>query len=268
MLLQSVIEGPSLRELVNDVHSISLLVRSSVANLKFGLVLLDSPGTHTLPKLCSLGAANTWTLITLPNLPLWAAAATWGLSPGTVGYSIVISLAVGSTYTPAANDTWQNFSALGALGQSNFAASPVNSTFDLAFVQHGPGSACTTLIDKPFSQNYQETLRYFQKTYDQATAVGAVNAPGYFGTMSHPTTPSSQFNMGRIFSEPMAKTPVIVCYNYSTGVANSVMDFAGVTCAVSTIYDTSSKQPFGSLTLATAATGGGCDVHYTADTGW
>jgi hypothetical protein len=67
------VEGSNTRELYNDVHSISILCRSSVANLKFGLYLITGSGTpYALGKLCSLGAANTFTLITLPNLPSMA----------------------------------------------------------------------------------------------------------------------------------------------------------------------------------------------------
>ena len=56
------------RELAGDVHSVSLLVRSSVAGLKFGLILRDSPTTtKTLAKLCTIPSSGTWTLIQLPN---------------------------------------------------------------------------------------------------------------------------------------------------------------------------------------------------------
>jgi hypothetical protein len=59
--VQQTIEGPFWRELMADVTSVSLLVRSSVANLKFSLCLRDSPTapTRSLVKLCTLGAAGT-----------------------------------------------------------------------------------------------------------------------------------------------------------------------------------------------------------------
>ena len=88
------IEGQRLRELISDVHSISiLLVWSSVAGLKFGVALRDGAGipAWSLTKLCTIPSANTWTLITLPALPLWKAGGTWSVNPGVVGYQISIT---------------------------------------------------------------------------------------------------------------------------------------------------------------------------------
>ena len=159
-ILNQYIEGPFFRELSLDVHSISLLVRSSVAGLNFGVVLKDPPNaTKTLVKLCTIPSANTWTLISLPNLPVWPSG-NFTSVPGANGYQIGITLACGSTFMSPANDTWQTGSFWGAVGQSNFYGQPVNSTFDIAFIQHEPGPLCTTLIDKPFSQNLDECQRY------------------------------------------------------------------------------------------------------------
>jgi hypothetical protein len=126
------VEGCQWRELSNDVHSISLLVRSSVAGLTFGVALRDSAPTKTLTKLCTIPSANTWTLITLPNLPVWPAG-NFSSAPGAIGYTLSIVLAAGSSQMNSANDTWQTIAALGAVGQSSFANSPVNSTFDIAY---------------------------------------------------------------------------------------------------------------------------------------
>ena len=77
--LQTTVEGSSFREISNDVHSVSLLVRSTVANLKFSLMLRDSLAAKSLGKLCTLGAANTWTLVQLPNLPVFPGAGNWSV---------------------------------------------------------------------------------------------------------------------------------------------------------------------------------------------
>jgi hypothetical protein len=259
------VEGPQLRELVNDVHSISILVRSTIANLKFGLYLQDSTGTHVLTKLCTLGAANTWTLIQLPNLPIWMAGATWPLTPGGVGYSFGISLATGSTYTSSANDTWQTSGGFGALGQSNFAAGPVSSTFDIAFVQHEPGPQCSTLMDKPFTQNYDECLRYYQKTYDYLTAPGTVTNNGMVELLS--PTVTSGYGPVR-FHKPLAKAPAVTFYNHATGAANSVQDNAGVNHASPSAQFVGTSG-FPSIAFATATTSLlPVWAHYAADTGW
>ena len=121
---QQFVEGPDFRELQNDVHSVSLLVRSSVAGLKFGISLRDPPtATKTLTKLCTIPTANTWALVALPGLPVWPSG-NFSYAPGLQGYLFQITLAAGTTWASPANDTWQSGSFLGAVGQSNFQQEP------------------------------------------------------------------------------------------------------------------------------------------------
>ena len=262
-----VVEGPAWRELFGDVHSVSLLVRSSVANLKFGLTLQDPTSSRSLVKLCTIPSANTWTLITLPNIPVWSSGGTWGGAPGLVGYYFMVTLAVGSTLTAAANDTWQNANVIGAIGQDNFASKPTNSTFDIAFVQHEPGPFCSTLIDKPFTQNLDECLRYYEKSYPYAVAPGTANAANglvYFLAQAgqSPYIPIR-------FKKVMAKTPTIIGYSYITGAANTVRDNNATVDRAITSATNSGDAGFNGFTV----TGPNASIwqaafHYTADTGW
>jgi hypothetical protein len=268
--IQQSVEGPLLRELLTDVHSISLLVYSTVANLKFGVVLRDVANAHTLTKLCTVTSASTWTLITLPNLPVWTAGATWSTAAGNVGYNLFISLACGSTNMSPANDTWQNGSFLGAPGMSNWLASPVNSTLYIAFVQHEPGPLCTTLQDKPFAQNYDECQRYYQKSYDYGSVPGSGSVGNNGIVLGVPSTATVLLNCGVGFKKIMAKTPTVAIYNHATGALNSVRDQTGVDHTISAINGSSQGTPFFNLasTGLTAGTTGACYMHYTADSGW
>jgi hypothetical protein len=269
LFLQQFIEGPMMRELILDVTSLSVIVRSTVAGLKFGIALRDGGTTpaKTLPKLCTIPNANTWTLISLANLPSFVAAGggTFNQTPGNVGYLLDITLAAGSTITAAANDTWQTGNFIGALGQSNFAASPVNSTFDIAFVQHEPGAVCTTPMDCPFTQNYDACLRYFQKTYGYATGLGTVTSNGARSFISFAQTAA----FGPVsFFKPMAKIPTVTFYNHATGAANSVQDQNG-TAHASVVANNINDNSFLYIGYATATINScGVYAHYTADTGW
>lgn len=268
-MVQQLIEGPFLRELINDVHSISILVSTSVAGgLKFGLSLRDpATTTRSLVKLCTIPAANTWTLIPLPNLPVFPAGGNWNLNPGSNGYTLNICLAAGSTFTALANDAWQNGSFFGAVGQDNFGSKPLNSTLTIAFIQHEPGPLCTTLIDKPFTQNYDECLRYLQKSYDYDVIPGTAN--NSIGTLSMWQQTTTTLFASQRFHKPMAKQPSLVAYEWSTGAANSVR-FNGVSYAVSS-FGNIGKNGFSSINTATlpAVTAGAtASLHYTADTGW
>ena len=266
-LYQSV-EGPQARELIGDVHSLSLLVRSSVAGLIFTATIRDSPVWQALTLLCTIPTANTWTLITLPNLPMFPTGGSNNFSPmpGVVGYEMDIVLACGTTNTAPASGSWQAGNFFGAPGMSNFAASAVNSTFDIAFVQHEPGPLCTTLIDKPFSQNLDECLRYFQKTYEYGHAPGTITSVGVRSFLAYVASTTSYGNNS--FFKPLVKLPAMTFYDHSNGAANSVMDNASVHHTGTTGAGVGSGGFYG-ISFTTATTGiMPVYFHYIADTRW
>ena len=263
-LLRQNIEGPRWRELALDVHSCSLLVRSSIASLVFSISLQDNTFAHSLVKQCTLGAANTWTLVTLPNLPVWSG--TFSTAPGQVGYLFSIVLAAGATLTAAANNAWQTANILGVTGNSNFLAT-LSATFDIAFVQHEPGPLCSTLIDYPFTQAYDDALRYYCKSYDYGTAIGTITNNGIV-----PLTDVAGAFLGPIrWPKPMAKTPTLVnTYSHDTGALNSLWDSNTATHrAVTGIIGLGSTGMAGlTATGVVAGTGFYGYSHYIADTGW
>jgi|SRR6516225_474968 hypothetical protein len=261
------IEGPQFRELSNDVHSISILCRSNVANLKFGLTLQDPTGAYALGSLCTLGAANTLTLITLPNLPIWASGGTFVTTPGALAYFIIVVLAAGaSKMLPAAN-VWQSGAAglVGVPGQSNFVAAAGN-TFDLMFIQHEPGPNCTTLIDKPFSQNLDECLRYFAKSYDYGVKPPTASSTPGFRYL--PVIQNGLYALGSIaFPKPMAKDPAITIYA-NDGTASAATLVGGANASLAAISG-SSQGGFAGFQFTSAVTLNTVyGYHYTADTGW
>jgi hypothetical protein len=262
------VEGPRFRELMSDVHSCQLLVRSSVANLKFGLSIRDAGNTRSLTKLCQLGAANTITSIQLPNLPVFPSAGNFTAAVGSASYTLSIVTAAGSTFASPANDTFQTGNFLGALGQDNFMANAVGSTFEVFFVQHEPGATATTPIDCPFTQNYDDCQRYFAKSYDYDTAIGSASAqPGMLGLIPSSTT---LVEGGVRYPRAMAKIPTLTGYNPITGAANSLRHSNGTDYAISS-FNNIGKGGFEAITTATMAAlalGQIARIHYTADTGW
>jgi hypothetical protein len=208
-------------------------------------------------------------LLPLPNLPLWTAAGNFVNTPGNLGYQLILSLACGSTYTSPANGTWQNAQFLGALGQSNFAASPVNSTFDIAFVQHEPGPVCSGLIDCPFTQNLNECKRYFAKSYDYGTLPGTVTNNGQINMI---TIAGGGLSATR-FPRSLAKLPVyssnLKIYSPQTGALNNVYDNSGTAAdkAVSNVAYIG-LDGFGVINFTAGGVGSYAMAHYIADTGW
>jgi hypothetical protein len=263
------VEGPRWRELQNDVHSMQILVRSSVAGLNFGIALREPGATpaHSLVALITIPSANTWTLLTLANIGAWPAG-TFVSSPGSQGYELSIVLAAGTTWTSPANLTWQNGNFLGAVGQSNFANSPVNSTFDVAYISHEPGALCSNPpMDCPFTDNYDSCLRYFQKSYDYATAVGTATAIGIPILFNIATTAQSSLTSTITFPKSLAKDPTIIGYSNATGTANTCR-MGGADYTVTSYSNPGQKGFSGVVTSTTVPANTSGFMHYTSDTGW
>ena len=266
MYIQHNVEAPLLRELINDVNSVSLLVRSNVAPLTFSISLRDSVAGYSLVQSSTIPTVNVWTILTLPNLPVWSSSGNFPLAAGNLGYSMTICLAAGVSFTAPAAGTWQSGNWLGAPGMSNFAASPVNSTFDIAFVQHEPGPVCSTFMDKPFSQNLDECLRYYAKSYSYAVAAGTASAIGqcamYCPASLHPVTPIR-------FKKTMAKAPTVTGYSPVSGAINNLRDNTAVLDKAINGASSVGDDGFSGFTVTSPNAAAWQSLsHYTADTGW
>jgi hypothetical protein len=273
--IYATIEGNRLRELISDVHSIGLLVRSSVGPLKFGVALRNIGDGGSAPqqtwrslcKLATISTANVWTVIQLPNLPFFDSSTTWNTAPGTYGYEILITPDCGTTYTAPANDSWQQGNFYGAVGQDHFAAiAPVNSTFDLAFVQHEPGPLCTQFIDLPFGPNLRSCQRYLAKSWGYSSATPAADGNWrHLGTLVPSSTTVRSFAP---FPVEMAKVPTVTVYD-NAGNGNSIyVDYIGQS-PVSTINVL--KTGIQNIILASASaqtTPVTVLGNWLADTGW
>ena len=267
--IQSV-EGPRWRELAGDVHSVSLLAYCSIA-LNFSLGIRDPTSASSLIKMVSL-PAGVYTLITLPNLPNFSGG-SFSQSPGAVGYNIGICLGCGTTYQAPANDVWQAGNFLGFAGQNTGAANNFmatnGATFRLAFVQHEPGSLCTTPIDCPFQQAYDDALRYYQKTYPYGIGPGAINSAGMI-SMFNPAGSNASYALTPIrFPKVMAKTPTVTGYNNITGAINSVRDITNSADRAISAANTVGDSGFNGFVITGGATPlVNYQYHYIADTGW
>lgn len=263
--IRQLIEGPQLRPLINDNHSIQLLVNTTVAGLKFSVCLRDPATANSLVHLCTVPSSG-WTLITIPALPVWSGSGNFSVLPGTQGYDFQIVLAAGSTYLTSTQDAWLASNLMGVTGMSNFAGQAVNSVFQCAFVSHEPGSVCSGLIDLPFTQNYDACLRYYQKSYDYDVAPGTVNSNGVIALMQNTT---ALVVSGTRFHKPMAKVPTMTAYNNATGAINSGR-MAGTDYSVTSFNNPGKAGFYGvnTATLPAVAAGANMIMHYIADSGW
>lgn len=266
IMIQQQVEGPYLRELVSDVHSISVLAYCTQP-LSFTVSITSPTGSlYSLTKLCTI-PSNQWKLFSLPNLPVWTPSATWPLTSGNVGYVLRIGLGAGSTFTSPANDTWQAGNFVCGPGTTNLASLAAGTNFYAGFIQHEPGSQCTTLMDKPFSQNLDECLRYFQKTYLYGTAPGTAALPG---SLSLNITAGAQLVGPIRYFKPMAAVPTIGVWSPTTGASQYVRDVvAAVDRQVSGLFQSAGDSGFSGWNLSSTNAGATYySFHYTADSGW
>lgn len=205
-------ENWTLRELFNDVSTAAILVRSSVAGLIFGWSVCDQPITRVLAKTCTLGAANQWSLIQLANLPAFPSGGNFSFAPGA-NSNLIISLAEGTNNVVPANDSWQTVTGKYApIGISNFAASPVGATIDIAVLHWEPGPLFSQLMDLDWQTNYDRCLRAFAKSWGYAEAVGTATYAGC-GTGYVPAANQAAGYGTMFFPKRMVKTPTVTMYS-------------------------------------------------------
>jgi hypothetical protein len=255
--------------------SIQALVRSSVAPLKFSVTLRVLQGSSTnyisLGLLGTIPTANTWTLVQWPNIPgfsnAWSTPFHW--SPGYYGYEILVSLGSGATNATPSNNAWVQGNYLAASGIDNFFANPVNSTFDIAYLQHQGGADCSNLIEVPFSENLRNCMRYFQRSagYNTAPAGGVWERVGQWA--ANTTT----VRLSIMYPVELAKAPTISWYN-TGGAANTIfVDSVSSSLAITAGSVAGNSRFMSGLTLAAnpgVPTVGcpSCLGQWIVDTGW
>jgi hypothetical protein len=260
------IEGSTARELFNDVSSISLLVYSSLAPLKFSVAIRSPDSTSSLVNLCTVNTANTPTLITLPNIPAFSGG-NFSASPGVLGYVFSVCLAAGSTFIAPAAGTWQSGNFLGVPGMSNWCASG-SPSFSLWFIQHEPGALCTTLIDRPFTDNLQACKRYYQKLNPYGNKFPTSGDWRTIGQFQSGTT----VRCNVVFPVEMAKVPTISIADNGATLNSLFLDAVGSVAVTPPGAGAVNATGFNSCPL-NAAQGAGANLQpvlgqWQADTGW
>jgi hypothetical protein len=259
----TVIEGSMWRELLGNASSPSLVVRSSLP-VNFGVAMLDNGNNFCLTKLASVTNPGAWTLVQLPNCPVWPPTGNWSTAPGIASLDFRIVLAAGSSLTSAANNVWASGAAFGANTQDNFCAAPLNSTFDIGWVQLEPGAACNGILDKNYQTNELECARYYYRSYTRGQAVNTVGSEVWF---------VSSFNGGYAFGwapyqTSMATTgPTIVAYDSTAASGpNTIRSFPGNILYSVTSYQRNDKG-LSYMTASGLPASQNVRFNFTADTG-
>jgi hypothetical protein len=200
--------------------AVGVYVRSSVTGT-FAVELCNSARDRSICKLVTIAAANTWTWVPFSGAPGSGQTAFPGDTSGTwltdtgAGLRIGITLAAGSTLQGAA-DAWFGTDVMTTSAQTNLAAT-TSATFDVtALCTFGgvelPASNRVPLLLRPFHAEIEHCKRYWQKSYDSATAPGTATYLGGFDT-NYGTAGTATMSQTVRFNPAMRATPSITLYD-------------------------------------------------------
>jgi hypothetical protein len=176
----------------------------------FGGAITNSATNRSYPFSYSIPTANTWTTInvTIPG----DTSGTW-LTNNGIGMIVRFGLGSGSIYTRTAG-SWQ----AGNFVQPDSTVSVVgtnNANWAATAVQLEVGIKATGFEYRQYGQELLLCQRYFQKSYEDGTALGAVTTNGIVGGY---IAEANGRATSITFQVPLRTTPTI---NYWDGVGNA-----------------------------------------------
>lgn len=157
--------------------ALTFYAKSSIGSYTACGSLRNSAKDRSYPFNFTIASANTWEKKTI--LIPGDTSGTW-LANNLVGCYLTISPGVGSTFQGTAN-TWQAGQYLGTSSCTNTLLSTNNATFQVSGVKLEVSPISTPLGKRNFQEELLKCLRYYEKSYEQGTAVGNNNRAGLVG---------------------------------------------------------------------------------------
>lgn len=211
------------------VGTYSVAVRNSAFNRSY-------VATYTQ----NVASAAEYKTITIPG----DTTGTWLLTNG-VGIEIIFTAASGTTSTAPAANTWAAGGFIAAPGQVNIAVGASNFMVLTGVVVlpglEAPSAARSPLIMRPYDQELLTCMRYYEKSYDYATALASNTAAGAVGIAARASTATGigGFGTGFRFRVPKRAQPAMnywssigtaggVSYSCGAGLANVGINTVGI----------------------------------------
>lgn len=260
--LQQIIEGLNVADLAWGTASaatvtLSFWVRSSLTGT-FGGSLTNNGSTRSYPFTYTISSANTWEQksITIAG----DTTGTW-LTTNGVGIRVGFSLGVGATYSGTAG-AWAATNYISATGATSVVGTS-GATFYITGVQLEVGSVATPFERQIYSNQLAMCQRYFERSYEQGTATGAVTTNG---AAQLPIGASASYFQGIVpYVEKRAQPTLTIydCAGNASRVTGISAGGAGQTDNNNVISTTSPGQRGGWLRIAALA-GGTAVYHWVA----
>lgn len=238
--------------------TLSFWVRSSLTGT-FGGALRNSATNRGYGFNYTISAANTWEqkTITIPG----DTTGTWLTNSG-IGIEIDINLGTGSTYCVAAG-TWSAGNYVSATGSQSVVGTN-GATFYITGVQLEVGSTATPFERRMITTELQLCQRYFEKSYNQGTAIAAPTQTGMILMVPVLNVGSNTYTQAIYYKVSKRATPTVTPYAYNgtsgqwnTGVIGTNEQLGNAT------VDASSENKFG-LVIAFTVTPNGAYGQFAA----
>ena len=159
--------------------ALSFWVNSNVATGNFTVSLRNTSNNRCYTKILNYSSAGVWQYFSIV-IPA-ETTGTWNYD-NTSAVTVGFAFACGSNFF-GTDATWNTTNAFGVSGQSNFFATNGNSVqisgVSLFVGSEGPSAARTPHIVRPYNQDLQLCMRYYEKSFPNNVAV-AQNA-GFTG---------------------------------------------------------------------------------------
>ena len=189
--------------------TLSFWVRSSVTGT-FGGSFSNDGVSRSYPFTYTINAANTFEQKTITVAG--DTTGTW-LTTNGIGIRLYFSLGAGTTYSGTAN-AWAATQYVSATGATNLVGTN-GATFYITGVQLEKGSTATSFDYRPYGTELQLCQRYFEKSYNMATAVGTNVGNETQSSNTIASVSGSQATTGSIcnFKSTKRTSPTITLYN-------------------------------------------------------
>lgn len=213
------IEGYNFANLAQKQITLSFWVKSTKIGTSY-VFITNNGNDRTCVKEFTINASDTWEfkVITFPASP---SDGNWNYING-IGARVGFTLICGSTYQATAG-VYSNGEYYGSANQINHYDSTSNN-FKICGVQLEAGLIATPFCFRTFDEELKLCQRYYERSYNLATALGTVTDNGQF---SYPAISTGQ-PFGTVFFKTRKRgVPSVTSYSPTTGTAGKIYQNGG-----------------------------------------
>jgi hypothetical protein len=236
-----------------QTFTLSFWVKSSLTGT-YCVGLRNASDTRSYVATYTINSASTWEYKTI--IITGDTSGTWGTGNG-IGITVRFDLGSGSNYRTSTLNSWQTGLFFSNSSQANLIGTS-SATWQVTGVQLERGSTATSFDFRPYGTELMLCQRYYEKSYNISTAIGAVTLDGAFLT----TRINSVGGGSAFFKVTKRAAPTVTVYSPTSGTSGQARDYT-------TSADTAaSAQSIGEnafyLLASSAAINNGLGIHYTA----